>query len=310
MLLIEDFIERNKIGICHFHYGTDCGVFYPLMKKIEIPTVVSFYGYDSSSFPSIALGYGKQYLIKRVFNWVNCVFAMSPDMKKDLIAARCPEEKIIVHYYGTDTTRFFIKRDYQQKRTLTILILASLVPQKGHLFLLKSVKKLIESGISNFVLRIAGTGELETKLKSFVNKNNLHKYVVFTGVLKYGSKEMVEEYKQADIFVHPSIIAQNGDKEGIPGTIIEAMSAGLPVVSTNHAGIPYVIESGKTGLLVNENDIEALTNAIHQLIEDKNMREQIGIAGQEYALQHLDVKEKEKELEDIYNRLINDRYSS
>jgi len=305
ILSIKKLIKEKKIDICHFHYGTDCGVFYPLIKYIEIPAVVSFYGYDCSSFPSIALGYGKQYLIKRAFNLVNNVFAMSPDMKKDLIAAGCPEEKIIVHYYGTDTTRFFIKRDYQQKSTLTILILASLVPQKGHLFLLKSVKKLIESKINNFVLRIVGTGELEKELKSFVNENSLQKYVVFTGALMYASKEMLEEYKQADIFIHPSVVARNGDKEGLPGTIIEAMSAGLPVISTYHAGIPFIIESGINGILVKEYEVNNLAKAIKNLIQDKDLRKTIGLNGQKYAIEHLDLKQKETELEELYKLIIN-----
>jgi len=71
------------------------------------------------------------------------------------------------------------------------------------------------------------------------------------------------------------VIAENGDKEGIPGTIIEAMSCGLPIVSTYHAGIPYVIENNKTGLLVKEWDLDALGTAIKSTIDSQALRKKL-----------------------------------
>ena len=304
LLLIEDFIKKNEIDVCHFHYGTDCGIFYPLLKKLMVPSLVSFYGYDCSSFPSYLLGFGRKYLQTRVFKRISAVLAMSPDMKTDLIKAGCPEGKIIVHYHGIDSKRFFHNPEYSEKQKITLLILANLVPQKGHLFLLESIKQLLEKGTTNFELRIIGVGELELKLKKYVEKNNLSDFVSFKGKIKYASDDMINEYQNADIFVLPSVIAPNGDKEGIPGTVVEAMSAGIPVISTCHAGIPYIIESGKTGLLVAEYDYDALTLAIQQLMQNRDLREKIGKAGQEYALQHLDIEDKERELEEIYKRFM------
>jgi len=302
--MIENFVSEKKIDICHFHYGTDCGVFYPLLQKLKVPSVVSFYGYDCSSFPRFMFNYGREYLANRVFNKVTRVLAMSEDMKKDLINAGCPENKIIVHYYGTDTKKFFFNHNYLKNNKVILLILASLVPQKGHIFLLESIKRLVKSGIDNFELRISGTGELENKLRNYVKENNLSENVTFTGVIKYGSKEMLKEYHNADIFVHPSVIAPNGDKEGIPGTIIEAMSAGLPVISTYHAAIPYIIENEKTGLLVKEWDVKGLADAIERLINDIELRRRLGQNAQKYALENLDLIEKEKELESIYDGLL------
>jgi colanic acid/amylovoran biosynthesis glycosyltransferase len=298
---IRKFINKNNVQICHFHYGTDCGVFFPLIKKLGIPCVVSFYGYDCSSFPYYMRGYGRRYLANRVFKLVDAVLAMSPDMKKDLMKAGCPEQKIIIHYYGTDTEKFFHQRNHLPKENLIILILASLVPQKGHLFLLKSIKHLYDSGVKNFQLRIVGTGESENELKDFVTHNHLEKNVLFIGAIPYASKQMQNEYNNADIFVHPSIIAPNGDKEGIPGTIVEAMSAGLPVISTFHAGIPFIIENGKTGLLVTENDVFALSEAIKKLIDQPDLRQQLSVDGQNYACKFLDLRNKERELEKIYS---------
>ncbi len=301
---IEKFLNINNIEIAHFHYGTDCGVFFPFTKRMKIPFVVSFYGYDCSSFPQYLLGYGKRYLTNRVFKNASKVLAMSPDMKNDLIQAGCPEDKIIVHYYGTDTNLFNTSHQYPEKKIYTFLILSNLVPKKGHLFLLKSIERLINKGVENFHLRIVGGGELDFELKDYVNASVLTKFVTFVGAIKYGSEEMMQELKNADVFVHPSIVAPNGDKEGIPGTIIEAMSAGLPVVSTYHAGIPYIMEHRVSGILVRENDTDALADSLKELIGDKILRERIGLTGQRFAIEHLDLLKKEKELETIYDQVI------
>ncbi|KAF5054946.1 D-inositol-3-phosphate glycosyltransferase [anaerobic digester metagenome] len=302
---VNDFLKSNDIRIAHFHYGTDCGTFYPLTKNLNVPIVVSFYGYDISSFPKYLAGYGKTYLQNRVFKRADKILAMSPDMKTDLLKAGCPLEKIILHYYGTDCTIFKHEHSYADKEIITILTLSNLCQKKGHIFQLKALKSLLEKGIENFRFRIAGSGELDQELKLFVNTNALNDYVTFTGPLKYGSPEMMEEYRNADIFLHPSVVAPNGDKEGIPGTIIEAMAAGLPVVSTFHAGIPYVIKNEETGLLVNEWDIDGLSFAINGLIASRIKREKFGRSAQQYAMDYLNLHEKEKELENIYDSLIN-----
>lgn len=304
---VLDFVEENKIDICHFHYGTDCGVFFPLTGKLPVPFVVSFYGYDCSSFPSFLMGYGRHYLKKRVFQYCTKAFAMSPDMKKDLMAAGCPEKKTEVHYYGTDARKFYYERSYTQKEKVILFNLSTLVPQKGHIFLLRGIAALVEAGTRNFELRLAGSGELEEELKAFVTNNNLDEYVKFIGALKYASPQMMHEYQYADVFVHPSVIAPNGDKEGIPGTIIEAMSAGLPVVSTFHAGIPHIIESGKSGLLVEEHDVTALSSSMEKFINNSSLREELGRKGQEYALNQLDLHKNELQLEQLYRDIISDK---
>jgi colanic acid/amylovoran biosynthesis glycosyltransferase len=172
------------------------------------------------------------------------------------------------------------------------------------LFVLRAIKRLKDLGINNFELRIVGSGELEEKIKSYVTKNYLTNYVNLLGSMNYASKEMIEELKNADIFIHPSVIAPNGRKEGIPGTIIEAMVTGLPVISTYHAGIPYVIKNLETGILVKEWDISELMEKIKLLIDDVKLRDKLGKAGQKFAIENLDLVKKETELENIYNSLL------
>ncbi|MEI6899497.1 MAG: glycosyltransferase family 4 protein, partial [Bacteroidota bacterium] len=217
---ISSFAIKNDIDILHFHFGSDAGIYYPFLRKAGLPSIVSFYGYDCSEFPNRYHGLGKLWLQYRVFRHASKIIAMSPDMKNDLLKLGCPEEKIVVHHHGNDVHRFYTsERVFSDKEMVTILNLCTMVPQKGQMFLLYGIKKLIEKGVTNFTLRIGGAGELEQQLKSFVNENDLSPYVQFLGPLEYGSPEMVREYHEADFFVHPSVIDPLGCKEGIPGMV-------------------------------------------------------------------------------------------
>ena len=300
---ILSYLRNDNAKILHFHYGTDAGMYLDIIRYSKLPSVVSFYGYDCSSFPKWYFGYGRYYL-SRVFRHVNYVLAMSEDMKNGLIDLGCPDEKIIVHYYGTDVAQFFYKRKYNEKGGANLLIVSSLDEKKGHLNVFKALEKTRQGNKIKIRFRVVGDGPLEKKLKQYVKQHNLNEIVTFVGPLKYLSKEFLQEFYNADIFMHPSIVASNGDKEGIPGTIVEAMATGLPVISTYHAGIPYVVRHMETGLLVNEWDINTLVEYICMLAEDANLRKQIGQKAQQYALDELDLKKKEIELERIYDFVI------
>jgi colanic acid/amylovoran biosynthesis glycosyltransferase len=228
---------------------------------------------------------------------------MSPDMAEDIQNAGCPENKILVHYYGSETNEFYHNHEYKSSKPVRFLIISGLVPQKGHLFLLEAFRKAYQIN-QNIILRIVGTGPLKNKIESVIQKYSMELFVFLKSRTTYASKEHKKYFDEADVFIHPSVTDTNGDKEGIPGAIVEAMAAGLPVISTCHAGIPYIINNGKTGLLVKEWDIEALKNAILKIASDSTLRRYMGKNGQEYAINNLDLKIKEKELENIYQSLI------
>lgn len=304
IILILDFIRRNNIKICHFHYGTDCGVFYPILKMLKIPTVVSFYGYDCYSFPKSYFGFGQFYLKKRVFKHINNIIAMTPEMKKDLISAGCPKEKIIIHYHGIPSHLSSINRVYKQKRNLNLLMLSYFDPVKGHIFVFNALKQLLNEGISNFDLTIVGRGHYEQTLKSYIKDSRMEGNVHFANSVKYLSSQYFEKFTNADIFLHPSVKTKQ-DKEGIPGSIVEAMFAGLPIISTYHGGIPYIIENERNGLLVKEWDTLGLEKAIKSLLSDNNKREALGQNGRSYATDLLDINLRERELENIYTSIIN-----
>lgn len=305
---LKEYIKNSGASIAHIHYGVDALVFADILKNLNIPVLVSFYGYDCTSFPNRFKGYGKKWLQKKLFNnqAITAYTAMSPDMKEDLLKLGCPEEKIIVHYHGSDPRPFHQERKYPNKKEVRLLIVSSLTEKKGHLFLLKAFKRASSATEKDLHLHIAGDGELKEAIETFIGQENI-KNVHMHGLLAYGSKEHHELLRKADIFVHPSVTTASGEKEGIPGALIEARSAGLPIISTFHAGIPFIVEQAVTGLLAREHDVKTLAAHIVALAESKDLRERIGRQGQEYTLQELDVVQKEKDLEKIYDSLLDRR---
>jgi colanic acid/amylovoran biosynthesis glycosyltransferase len=241
-------------------------------------------------------------LQQRVYQYADAVFAMSPDMKKDILSTGCPENKIKVHYYGSDVKRFYNNHEYSNSLDVKFLIISGLVPQKGHKFLLAAFYKAIKTN-NNIQLTIVGAGELEQKIREQIIEFQLSKNVSLAGPVIYASNEHLKFFTDHDVFIHPSVTDLNGDKEGIPGAIVEAMAAGLPVISTFHAGIPFIIKDNESGLLVKERDVNALYQAILKLAGSSALRRKLGLAGQHYAMEELDLHFKEKELEMIYQML-------
>ena len=176
---------------------------------------------------------------------------MSEDMRKDLLAIGCPEEKIQIHYYGTETEPFYIQRNGSVNDRIRFLIVSGLHPKKGHLFLLEAFKLLNQQSELNVHLDIVGDGPMKLAIQSKIEELGLEN-VTMHGPVVYRSKRHLEFLQSADIFVHPSVTPEDSDKEGIPGAVVEAMAAGLPVISTYHAGIPYIIDNDLTGCLVQE----------------------------------------------------------
>jgi glycosyltransferase involved in cell wall biosynthesis len=132
-------------------------------------------------------------------------------------------------------------------------------------------------------LEMVGDGPLFSKCKDLVDTLGINDSIVFHGVKDHGF--VLRLMQKASFFVQHSVTSQSGDAEGLPVAIQEAMSCGLAVVSTRHAGIPEAVIEEETGLLVDEHDIDGMSQAIERLIIDHNLREKMGRAGRERAVE-------------------------
>jgi colanic acid/amylovoran biosynthesis glycosyltransferase len=297
------YVAEQDARLVHYHYLTDARFLLGLHKRVGLPSIVSAYGYDVSSFPRAAGGLGLRYL-RPIFDRLDCFLAMTHDMRGDMIALGCPQEKIRVHYSGSDTRRFrWSERPYERDGPLDILCCGRLHEAKGQHLVLAALRRVERRGRDDFRVTIVGDGPARPRLEQLVAEYGWAGRVTFVGHVPYGSDALVEHFHSADLFAHPSITV-GGLKEGIPGTIVEAMACGLPVVATYHAGIPAVIDPGVHGLLVHEHDGDALANALDALLTDPALRRRLGVAAAERAAVELDLSTRTIELERLYDATI------
>lgn len=175
-----------------------------------------------------------------------------------------------------------------------ILYLGLITKAKGIFDLIDTIYEHKEDLKGNIVLHIGGNGETTT-LQSIINERDLSQFVKFEGWVS-GNKK-VELLNNADVFILPSYT------EGLPISILEAMSYKLPVISTPVGGIPEVIKDGENGLLFTPGDKNALYQAIDKLTTDKGLREEMGEKSYKKVQPHLP-EIVAKELEDIYKHLL------
>ncbi len=160
--------------------------------------------------------------------------------------------------------------------TGTILCVARLVPKKG-IDTLIDAAAVIARSVDGLRVEVVGDGPLRGELEERIARLGLTGRVVLRGALR--SDDVAAAYRGAAMLVMPCRVAADGDRDGLPTVILEAMARGLPVVSTDTVGIGEVVRDGETGLLVPPDDAASLANAIEKLWREPAMAKSFGAAG-------------------------------
>jgi glycosyltransferase involved in cell wall biosynthesis len=168
-------------------------------------------------------------------------------------------EKVRIIRCGVDEQQFSPRELKAPNKPFKIGMVGRLVEKKGVDTLIDAVKLVIERGV-DVKVEIAGSGPLESQLKQQSASNNLNGVVSFVGALPHN--QVVDFIKSLDAFVLPCKKDKNGDMDGIPVVLMEAMLSGVPVISTKLSGIPELIDDKNTGRLVSPNSAEDLSEAI------------------------------------------------
>lgn len=301
------YVNSVAPRVLHYHFLVNARSYLDVHSATKTPALVSAYGYDVSVFPRRLFGLGRAYL-KPVLSRLQLFLAMSEDMRNDLCELGCPDDRVRVHYHGINTARFAVAdREYERSGPIRILCVGRLTPVKGQDRLVTALA-VVRSRIADpFELVLVGDGPLRPRIEEAVAEHAMTDVVTMTGHIDHDREELVEQYRHADIFALPSVTV-GGRKEGIPGTLVEAMASGLPVVSTHHAGIPTVVDSGTHGVLVDEaglagGDVEELAVALQLLLTSASTRRSFGEAAAAKARTELDVVPATERLEVLYDSI-------
>ncbi len=256
-------VKEFQPNIIHLHYGTIGSRVLDYYHVEEIPIIISFHGYDASSMLENSAKYRNR--LKKVLERPNVhpIF-VSQFMQRKVETFGFTFNPASILYYGTDLSTFARKSRTHPKTPFKFLQVSSFSGKKGHEYTLKAFQKFTQRYPDLEVLLIlAGGGVLLEEIKTLTNELGLIDKVSFKGWVSV--KEAQALMEEAHAFVHHSIVS-DGDREGIPNAIMEAMGMELPVISTFHSGIPELVEDGVNGYLVEERDIEHYAKRMYDII--------------------------------------------
>ena len=264
-------ILRNKHCLhlhAHFaHVPTDIAMYAAAMAGISF----SFTSHANDLFE-------RRWLLTEKITRSKFSITISEFNRKFMIDQGGQPNKIYVIYCGVDIARFTPLQRPKRVPPFVIGSLGRMVEKKGFDLLLKAAYVLKNRGV-DFRLIIAGDGPLKQKLQAIAKELNLLEEVEFSGPVTY---EQVPDWLHSlDIFVLPCQQDSHGDMDGIPVVLMEAMSAGVSVISTNISGIPELIQHGHDGFLIDHKSIDSLVNGITILQFNPSIREQFAINGRE-----------------------------
>ncbi|MBN1543136.1 glycosyltransferase [candidate division KSB1 bacterium] len=257
---------------CEFilaHFADAAASFAMLVSRLlDVPFGISVHAYDIFT-PQV--------------NWrekfVNAELLVTcTRFNRDFMIEKFPylnPERIHVVYHGVDVDRF-VRQNRRKTHEPILLSVGRLVPKKGFGTLIQACKILRERGF-HFRCIIIGEGPERPRLEMRIKLDRLVDVVQLKGSVL--PSEILDYYSEASLFALPCIVQEDGNRDGIPNVIAEALAMELPVVSTPISGIPELVEDGTTGLLVEQGDFYGLADAIERLLKSASLRSRLGKAG-------------------------------
>ena len=303
--LFSDWSILNNLSLIHAHFGPNGVYAMTLAKKLKIPLLVTFHGYDITLIRKAIWRTGKLLYYQLIFHeeelkrQASGFIAVSKFIQCKLIEQGYPEEKIIQHYIGVDTVKFSPVPQKNPRRY--ILCVGRHTEKKGIDTLLRAFARLAHKHPDVELLQ-AGQGKLTAKLQTLTKQLGIDRRVSFLGAQPHD--KVLQLMQQAEIFALPSQVAKSGECEGLPIVILEASACGVPVVSTYHSGIPEAVIDGETGFLVSEKDDRALAAKLDLLLSDRTLANQMGEQGRKLMSEEFDLCQQTAKLEKIYDSLL------
>ncbi len=282
----------RRYDAIHCQFGPSGVVASQLRRAgvIEGALSVAFYGYDITREPRLR-GPG---LYRELFEDASVILPNSEYLAGLLRAAGAPTEKVAVHRLGIEVSRFaeVDRSSRDPKAPWRAIAVGRCVEKKGFEPLIRAVAQAGDRA-GRFEVSIVGDGPLRPDLERLARDLGAADRITFAGWVSH--QAMPQAMAAADCLIAPSVTAADGDMEGLPLVIVEAMATGLPVIGTRHSGIPEAVLHGENGLIVEERDVAGLANAIVAMA-DPAVRNRFGARSREIAVERFDHRRLIEEL--------------
>lgn len=291
---VQQYHRKTPINHLHAHFCND-------------PTSVAFFINQLCGMPFSVSAHAKDIFVE------NSDF-LKQKLEKTLFVATCTNtherflkqlcgERLNVEtvYHGINLKRFGSFRETNVQSTPFILSVGRLVPKKGFHTLIHALHQLAKCGL-DFRCLIVGDGPQRQALVALVDQLNLSSQVHLQSAMR--QDELIHHYQQASLVALACQVEANGDRDGIPNVLAEAMCMGIPVVTTEASSITELIQDGVSGMLVPEKDPAALATAMQTLIESPALAAHLGQEGQKVIHQQFDASQTILRLKALFDEVV------
>ena len=305
---LQRLTKRIKFDVMHAHWVVPNGPVVAIIARLRrLPMIISMHGSDvfvaEHSKPVAAVA-------RWCFGRASAITAPSDDLLQRAIALGAPPSRCHLVPYGVDPGQFtriegagpLLKRELGLPAdSLVIFAVGRMVYKKGFEYLIRATPAILREH-PNAKVVIAGGGDLQPRLQSLVNQLGVEKSVIMPGWVQ--RDRMPIFFSGCDLFVLPSVVDQQGNVDGLPNTLLEAMASARPIVATNVAGIPLAVKDGDNGLLVPEKQPGELAAAINLLLHAPELRAQYGEAARRRVESELNWETTARTFERLYESAV------
>ena len=292
---LEHLLAANDAQLLHIYFGHIAVHLQPLMRHWPKPSVVSFHGADvlvDLDKPRYRSATREMLAVARL------VLVRSQSLARAVEEIGCPAGKIRVHRTGIPLSEIaFRARTWPDDGVWKFLQAGRLIEKKGFETSLRAFAAFCGKN-PRAMFAIAGEGPLRGELQTLARELGVADRIHFAGFLS--QTQLREQFYQSHIFLHPSERGGDGNQEGVPNAMLEAMASGLPVFATNHGGIPEAIDSGASGVLVAERDHAALLAALFDWTRRPDALARMARAGADAVAAKFEQRAQARALEDLY----------
>lgn len=298
------YIKKHRIQILHAHFAPTAWYYRKLANKMKLPLVVSFYGFDYEYYPNIKPEYNNHY--QQLFKLADLFLCEGQHGKDILVQKGCVEGKVKVSRLGIDLNQISFRKREKQIGELRLIQVASFAKKKGHIYTLRAFRKALNDCPNMHLTFIGEEKDVGTKeeLENYIHAQGLKNRVKILGFLPY--KEIIQEFYQHHVFIHPSCYTKDRDCEGgAPIVLLDAQASGLPVISTKHCDIPEEVIHLETGWLTPEKDVDELSEAIMYFYH-MNVAglKKFSAAARHHISSNYDIYKNAQSLESIYLSMV------
>lgn len=296
-------LRRVKANLLHIYFGHIGVHLLPLIERQPLPIIVSFHGADAM------VDMDKPHYraaAQRMLTLVSLVLVRSHSLADRLVDLGCDRWKIRIHRTGIPLEQLpFAQREFPADGAWHFLQACRLIPKKGLATSLRAFAdflKTAQGAAANSTFTIAGEGPMLEELRDLAKTLGLGAKVRFSGFVSQA--ELRELFYQSHIFLHPSEIGHDGNQEGVPNSMLEAMATGMPVLATTHGGIPEAVENGSSGFLVPERNDATLALRIGEITSSPELFRQMSAAASKSVAEKFELHAQVHALESFYEEAI------